>query len=280
VGGCIADDGSATSCTDGHGLIGAAALAISPDGKNAYVAAGGSGALAVLKRDSGGAITQPAGTLGCVSDTGSSSCADGTALAGAQGVTLSPDGRNVYVASGAPPDASDSLTIFDREADLRALQVVRTGAGKGTVSGPGIKCPADCAQSYPAGTKVTLTAVAAAGSTFAGWGGACSGKAACQVTMSQLRTVTAKFDVKPPDTKIAKSKIKQSKHKATFTFKGSGGTAPLAFQCKLDGKSYASCSPPKTYKNLKTGKHTFRVRAKDSKGELDPSPAKQTFTIG
>src|SRR6185295_8217484 len=40
---------------------------------------------------------------------------------------------------------------------------------------------------------VTLTASAAAGSTFAGWSGACAGTGACQVTMSAAASVTASF---------------------------------------------------------------------------------------
>jgi hypothetical protein len=38
---------------------------------------------------------------------------------------------------------------------------------------------------------VTLTAVAAAGSTFGGWGGACTGTGTCTVSMTAARSVTA-----------------------------------------------------------------------------------------
>ena len=44
-----------------------------------------------------------------------------------------------------------------------------------------------------ADTIVTLTATAAAGSTFAGWSGACSGTGLCAVTMSAARSATASF---------------------------------------------------------------------------------------
>jgi hypothetical protein len=40
---------------------------------------------------------------------------------------------------------------------------------------------------------VTLTAAPAAGSTFAGWSGVCSGTGGCSVTMTVARTVTATF---------------------------------------------------------------------------------------
>lgn len=48
----------------------------------------------------GGALTQLPGTDGCVSETGTlGQCEDGKALDGANAVTVSPDGRNAYVAS-------------------------------------------------------------------------------------------------------------------------------------------------------------------------------------
>jgi uncharacterized repeat protein (TIGR02543 family) len=74
--------------------------------------------------------------------------------------------------------------------------VTRAGAGTGTVtSNPaGIDCGADCGESYPIGTVVTLSATADAGSTFTGWSGACTGTAAsCAVTMDAAQTATAAF---------------------------------------------------------------------------------------
>jgi endoglucanase len=77
-----------------------------------------------------------------------------------------------------------------------ALTVGKAGTGSGTVtsSPPGISCGSDCGESYASGTAVTLTAAAAAGSTFGGWGGACSGTGSCSVTMTAARSVTATFN--------------------------------------------------------------------------------------
>jgi hypothetical protein len=66
------------------------------------------------------------------------------------------------------------------------------------VSGGGISCPSTCSKTVFSGTKLTLSAVAAAGSRFAGWGGACSGTAPCTLTMDDDRTVTATFNQFPP----------------------------------------------------------------------------------
>ena len=75
------------------------------------------------------------------------------------------------------------------------LTVTRAGTGVGTVVSipAGIDCGATCSAAFASGTAVTLTAAPAAGSTFAGWSGACSGTGACELTMDGARAVTATF---------------------------------------------------------------------------------------
>ncbi len=88
-----------------------------------------------------------------------------------------------------------------------ALTVTRAGAGMGTVSSSpaGISCGSDCSQSYALNTRVTLTASTPSGSTFGGWGGACSGTGTCTVTMSQARSVTANFSLQAALLSIGKA---------------------------------------------------------------------------
>jgi uncharacterized repeat protein (TIGR03803 family) len=71
------------------------------------------------------------------------------------------------------------------------LTVAPAGTGSGTVTGnpPDIHCPSSCAAFYLPGTAVTLTATAAAGSTFSGWSGGCSGTGICNVTTGSAETV-------------------------------------------------------------------------------------------
>jgi hypothetical protein len=78
----------------------------------------------------------------------------------------------------------------------------------GTITGTGITCTisaasqsGDCGEDLVQGTQLTLTSTATGGSTFAGWGGACSqaGTAAtCTVTVNQAATVSASFTAPPP----------------------------------------------------------------------------------
>jgi hypothetical protein len=76
-----------------------------------------------------------------------------------------------------------------------ALTLTEAGTGSGTVTSTpsGISCPGTCSGSFTGGTVVTLTATPASGSTFTGWSGACTGTAACSVTLSQAQAVTATF---------------------------------------------------------------------------------------
>jgi Galactose oxidase-like, Early set domain/RTX calcium-binding nonapeptide repeat (4 copies) len=62
----------------------------------------------------------------------------------------------------------------------------------------------------------------------------------------------------------------------TFAFSSQPGTS---FECRLDAGSYLPCSVPKTTSHLADGSHTFSVRARDSAGNIDPTPASRTFTV-
>jgi YVTN family beta-propeller protein len=137
------------------------------------------------------------------------------------GVAVTPDGSKVYVASsGASANnvsviatASNMVTAtiavgsapsaFGNFIGPPTLTIGEAGGGSGQVisSPAGINCSAtsnQCATMFPDGTQVTLTASAAAGSTFAGWsGGGCSGTGTCVATLLANTMVTATFNVIP-----------------------------------------------------------------------------------
>jgi hypothetical protein len=84
-----------------------------------------------------------------------------------------------------------------------------------------------------------------------------------------------------PNTKLNRATIKPNSGTAKFSFKATGQAA-TEFQCAFAKKGkklrYKKCSSPKTYRNLKEGKYTFKVRAVGV-GGTDPSPVTQKFTI-
>jgi hypothetical protein len=73
-----------------------------------------------------------------------------------------------------------------------------TGGGTVTTSPAGIDCGSTCGADYVNGATVTLLAIAAPGSSFIGWTGACSGTSAtCTVSLSVARSVMANFALLP-----------------------------------------------------------------------------------
>lgn len=65
----------------------------------------------------------------------------------------------------------------------------------------------------------------------------------------------------------------------TPTFRFASDEAGSTFQCKLDRKPYRRCRSPFTAPPLALGPHTFRVRARDASGRLDPTPAFDSFQV-
>jgi DNA-binding beta-propeller fold protein YncE len=162
TGGCISRDGTPggerarrlrqpteigrdRTCAIGRGLFGVTSLALSPDGDNVYV--GSADGLAIFDRDGAGALRQKVGKAGCMTSTGSqrgatrrtTSCASARGLFQVSSVTVSPDGRNVYVTSvDALAFRRDPRTGALTQLPGRAGCVAATSKGEG-----GTDCVAD-----------------------------------------------------------------------------------------------------------------------------------------
>lgn len=81
----------------------------------------------------------------------------------------------------------------------------------------------------------------------------------------------------PPETQITKRpKDKTKKKQATFEF--TSNVAGSTFECSLDGAAFAPCGSPDTLK-VKKGKHSFQVRAIDTAGNVDGSPASDGWKV-
>ncbi|MEW6775200.1 MAG: hypothetical protein AB1405_02830 [Bdellovibrionota bacterium] len=85
-------------------------------------------------------------------------------------------------------------------------------------------------------------------------------------------------DTGAPDTAIdANPSDPSNDPTGDFTFSSPDGTA--TFECKVDSGSFAACTSPFATASLSDGTHTFQVRAKDSAGNTDPTPASYTWDI-
>ena len=135
--------GRARTCAVGRGLFGVTDVALSPDGRNAYV--GSAEGLAVFDRDRGGGLTQKRGAAGCLTRSGVDrtsarrSCGRARGLDAVSSVTVSPDGRTVYV-------TTVDLLAFARNPRTGTLTQIagRAGCVAATRTGEGgANCVAD-----------------------------------------------------------------------------------------------------------------------------------------
>lgn len=86
-------------------------------------------------------------------------------------------------------------------------------------------------------------------------------------------------DTNPPQTKITKDPPRRAR-KQQLKFKFKSDEPDAGFECRVDSKRFKRCSSPRRVKRLGPDGHTFEVRAVDSSGNVDPSPARDRFTVG
>lgn len=141
-----------------------------------------------------------AGTIGCVSSCSSTypngtivtltaTPATGSAFTGWSGGGCSGTGACVVTMTA---DTAVTAT-FGLVPETLDVSTQNDGTGVVTTAPAGIDCGTTCSHAFGYGTKVTLTATAAAGSSFAGWSGDCVGKASCILTMTAAHLVTGSF---------------------------------------------------------------------------------------
>ena len=130
-------------------------------------------------------------------------------------------------ASGLDASGSGSGGTF-------TLQVTKNGAGTGTVtsSPSGISCGTTCSRSFSGGTAVTLTAVPASGSVFAGWsGGGCTGTGSCTVQINNSMTVTAAFNTSAPPSPAPSGTFTLTVTKVQNGGTGNVASSPAGIDC-------------------------------------------------
>ena len=265
------------TCADGRALGGPASVVTSVDdlGKSLYVASGTSGAIAVFDRDTNtGVISQKAGTSGCVQEDASFGCADGKSIDSNGGGPLatSPDGRSLYFAN-----YYGAIASFDRALSGDIGKLTQKPGTDGCISNDGALID------FPLPTSPG--ACADGDSMFGASGLALSPDGNNIYSAAELDGdgAVAVFDreqpvdTTPPDTAINTGPTGPTGDSTpSFGFSSEPGAT---FECRVDTNAFSSCSSPETLGTLAEGPHTFEVRATDSAGNTDPSPATRNFTV-
>jgi hypothetical protein len=90
------------------------------------------------------------------------------------------------------------------------------------------------------------------------------------------------IDLTPPETLIDTMPADPtSSTSAAFTFSATNFAAAEAYtySCSLDNAAFSNCTSPATFTGLSDGSHNFRVKATDSAGNEDTTPATYTWVI-
>jgi protocatechuate 3,4-dioxygenase beta subunit len=160
--------------------------------------------LGMTKSGSGkGAISSSPALVNC--DSGLTVC--GTQVYSGSFITLvaTANAGSIFKGwSGACSGSSNCGITMDKTKNLIAvfestniaqnlLVINKNGSGIVTASPSGINCGSICSAYYNTGSNITLEAVSTPNSTFLGWGGSCSGTAACTIKMDVNKNVQANF---------------------------------------------------------------------------------------
>ena len=222
------------------GLNGAHGVAVSPDGRHVYVASI-SDALVAFTRN------PTTGTLNFV-EAEKDGVGGANGLDGARGVTLSDDGKHVYVASSE----DDAVAAFSRDGvtgELDLLEVERPLEAAGPVL--------DGAFALSTSPDDRNLYVAPGIGAF-----------------------TREPDTTAPETAIDSGAAgNTSDATPTFGFSSNDPGFTAGFGCRVDGGPFFACSSPETIGPLGDGPHNFEVRAVDTAGNADPSSALRGFNV-
>ena len=93
---------------------------------------------------------------------------------------------------------------------------------------------------------------------------------------------TWRVDTIAPDTQItAQPPASSASTTGAFSFTGTdaGGSGVASYECKLDAGAWAACTSPRSFTGLADGSHTVQVRAIDTAGNVDGTPASSTWIV-
>ena len=282
--GCV-DDPEGGSWCDGNNarLLNPRDIAVTPDGKNVYVAAasglGPTASLTSLSRDAGGELTDK----GCVNDedTGPTLCdKDSPGLEDVMGLAIAGN-NSIYTVS----PVEDALAMFTRDAvapdatiltgpDVVTNDNTPTFTFEGDDTTDEFRCSVDSEpfdECSGPGDSHTAAALVDGDHTFEVRATDVAGNTGDAVSQSFTVDATA------PQTTITSGPSGPTAD-STPSF-GFSSTESGSFQCSVDSGAFTSCSSPRTLSSLGDGNHTFRVRARDTATNPDASPATRSFRV-
>lgn len=274
------------------GLDGARGVAVAPDGENVYVTGADDGAVATFSRDPGtGALSFVEAEKDGVGGIDS--------LDGARDVEVSSDGRHAYVAAVT----DDALTAFSRDpvtgslslvGALRdgvdgvdglngATSVVSSGDGKNIYVASSAGSALTSFSRNPVTGEASFEDVAENGvdgvtglATAFGVAATADGKGVYVAALAGDAVVAfaREPDVTAPDTSIDSGPgATTADPSPAFEFSSDDAGFTARFECAVDGGAFTECTSPKTLGPLALGSHDFAVRAIDTAGNADPTPA-------
>jgi hypothetical protein len=85
-------------------------------------------------------------------------------------------------------------------------------------------------------------------------------------------------DTSAPQTTIDSGPRKLRKGRSA-TFRFSASEDPASFECSVDARDFEPCSSPLTIRRPRKGRHMLEVRAVDTAGNVDASPASRPFKV-
>ncbi len=92
--------------------------------------------------------------------------------------------------------------------------------------------------------------------------------------------VAGASDETPPETTIVNGPADGGATNLTRpTFEVASSEPNSTFECSIDGGEFQECEPETRLPTLSDDEHTFRVRATDAAGNVDPTPASRTFRV-
>jgi DNA-binding beta-propeller fold protein YncE len=154
--GCWAGGGGGGVCHAAGPMVKPDGVAVSHDGANVYVADFDQNSVMVFDRAADGTLTQKAGTAGCISPSGhGGACQVANGLSRESRLVVSPDDKNVYVASSGGGGAG-AVAVFDR--NLANGELTQKAGTDGCISadwGPSCEAAAASSMGHPEGMAIS-----------------------------------------------------------------------------------------------------------------------------